>query len=188
MNKLFDIAFPKEVIEIKEGCCGELINDDETLVCNKCFRCFPLFINVRQVYTDITPMPYVPASYMRQRINELMGKVDKDINPILDIIKDAKDTHEIYKLLKKNKLNNYYDTIYLIAKILKLPYPILSQQEEEKLIFLFNVNKCFQKKLPYHFMLSKLLEQINRQDIIPFLHAVKNKHKLKEYNILYSKT
>ena len=115
---------------------------------------------------------------MKVRLHEFIGLIDKDVSHILPLMKDTKTTHDIYNILKKNKLNTYYDTVYLIAKKVGVPYPRLSNEEIDKLIFLFNQIKI---KLPYHFVLEKLFIKINRPDLIQFLHKTKNKVKYAQY-------
>jgi|688.fasta_scaffold152489_6 hypothetical protein len=186
MDKLFDLGFPKEVRNLGSAneCCGELIEDDGHMICKNCFKMFPFLIDSKYEYNERQqPNIYIPSTYMKVRLQEFIGLIDKDITHILPLMKDAKTTHDIYNVLKKNKLNTYYDTVYLIAKKIGVPYPRLSNEEIDKLIFLFNQIKL---KLPYHFVLEKLFIKINRQDLIQFLHKTKNKVKYAQYQSRFS--
>jgi hypothetical protein len=185
MDKLFDLGFPKSlcVDETTNECCGELIEDDGHMVCKRCFRMFPFLIDSKYAYNERQqPNIYIPSTYMKVRLHEFIGLVDKDITHILPLMQDVKTTHDIYNVLKKNKLNTYYDTVYLLAKKVGVPYPRLSNDEIERLIFLFNQIKI---KLPYHFVLEKLFLKINRPDLIQFLHKTKNKVKYSQYQLKF---
>jgi hypothetical protein len=185
MDKLFDLGFPKERLsdETTNECCGELIEDDGHMVCKRCFRMFPFLIDSKYAYNERQqPNIYIPSTYMKVRLHEFIGLVDKDITHILPLMQDVKTTHDIYNVLKKNKLNTYYDTVYLLAKKVGVPYPRLSNDEIERLIFLFNQIKI---KLPYHFVLEKLFLKINRPDLIQFLHKTKNKVKYSQYQLKF---
>lgn len=181
MDKLFDLGFPKSCVgeTTHNECCDELVEDDGHMICKGCFKMFPFLIDSKYAYNERQPPNiYVPSTYMKVRLHEFIGLIDKDVSHILPLMKDAKTTHDIYNILKKNKLNTYYDAVYMIAKKIGVPYPRLSNEEIDKLIFLFNQIKL---KLPYHFVLEKLFIKINRKDLIQFLHKTKNKIKYNQY-------
>jgi hypothetical protein len=214
MDKLFDLGFPERfAVQSQEfdklsqslnTCCGELVEDDGHMICKNCFKMYPFLIDSKYEYNERQqPNIYIPSTYMKVRLNEFIGLIDKDITHILPLFFDGvsnernvaqplingierrnvQTTHDIYNVLKKNKLNTYYDTVYLIAKKVGVPYPRLSNEEIDKLIFLFNQIKI---KLPYHFVLEKLFIKINRQDLIQFLHKTKNKVKYSQYQSRFS--
>lgn len=181
MDKLFDLGFPKSFVDdtLQNECCDELVEDDGHMICKRCFKMFSFIIDSKYAYNERQPPNiYVPSTYMKVRLYEFIGLIDKDVSHILPLMKDAKTTHDIYNILKKNKLNTYYDAVYMIAKKIGVPYPRLSNEEIDKLIFLFNQIKL---KLPYHFVLEKLFIKINRKDLIQFLHKTKNKIKYNQY-------
>jgi hypothetical protein len=195
MDKLFEIGFPKSSCvgeTTLNECCGELVEDDGHMICKGCFKMFPFLIDSKYAYNERQPPNiYVPSTYMKVRLHEFIGLIDKDVSHILPLMYELNDgierrnvqtTHDIYNILKKNKLNTYYDTVYLIAKKVGVPYPRLSNEEIDKLIFLFNQIKI---KLPYHFVLEKLFIKINRRDLIQFLHKTKNKVKYAQYQLKF---
>lgn len=214
MDKLFDLGFPKEErlsdATLINECCGELVEDDGHMICKNCFKMYPFLIDSKYEYNERQqPNIYIPSTYMKVRLNEFIGLIDKDITHILPLMYErsavqshlvsqgqshlssrkgetlhlaVQTTHDIYNVLKKNKLNTYYDTVYLIAKKVGVPYPRLSNEEIDKLIFLFNQIKI---KLPYHFVLEKLFIKINRPDLIQFLHKTKNKVKYSQYQLKF---
>jgi len=203
MDKLFDLGFPKSSCvgeTTPNECCGELVEDDGHMICKKCFRLFNYLIDSKFEYNERQqPNIYIPSTYMKVRLHEFIGLIDKDITHILPLMykRDSllethivsqgrnlavQTTHDIYNVLKKNKLNTYYDAVYLIAKKLGVPYPYLTNMEIDRLIFLFNQIKI---KLPYHFVLEKLFIKINRQDLIQFLHKTKNKVKYAQYQLKF---
>ena len=210
MDKLFDLGFPERfAVQSQEfdklsqslnTCCGELVEDDGHMICKNCFKMFPFLIDSKYEYNERQqPNIYIPSTYMKVRLNEFIGLIDKDITHILPLMykrdtlletlvsdgierRNVQTTHDIYNVLKKNKLNTYYDTVYLIAKKVGVPYPRLSNEEIDRLIFLFNQIKI---KLPYHFVLEKLFIKINRPDLIQFLHKTKNKVKYSQYQLKF---
>jgi hypothetical protein len=149
---------------------------------------FPFLIDSKYAYNERQqPNIYIPSTYMKVRLHEFIGLVDKDISQLLPLMYNGNErivqtTHDIYNVLKKNKLNTYYDTVYLLAKKVGVPYPRLTNDEIERLIFLFNQIKI---KLPYHFVLEKLFLKINRPDLIQFLHKTKNKVKYSQYQLKF---
>jgi hypothetical protein len=116
---------------------------------------------------------------MKTKLQEFVGNVD--INVPINLFQKCIDTHDIYQTMKKHKYNNY-ECIYRLAKELKLPYPILSIEEQDKILFLFNQ---IHLKLPYAFVLSKLLQKINRHDLVTFVYQIKNNKKLEHYDTLF---
>jgi hypothetical protein len=180
MNKLFDLAFPKEERHEENICCFDLAEADGYMVCKKCFRCYPYLTEDKFVYGERQiNNAYIPASYLKTKLNEFVGNVDLEIS--LDLFKSCKTIHDIYDTMKANKLNNY-ECVYRIARELKLEYPTLTLGEQSRIIFLFNQIRI---KLPYTFVLSKLLEKINRTDLIRFVYQPKNKKKLQHYETLF---
>lgn len=184
MDKLFELGFPKErTYEPTNECCGELVECDGHMVCKNCFRMFKYLIDSKFEYNERQqPNIYIPSTYMKVRLYEFIGMIDKDVTHLLPLMKDAKTTHDIYNILKKNKLNTYYDAVYLIAKKIGVPCPHLTNEEIDRLIFLFNQVKI---KLPYHFILEKLFIKIDRYDLVPFLHKTRNKNKYNQYQLKF---
>jgi hypothetical protein len=104
MDKLFDLGFPERFgVQSQEfdkslragetalnECCGELIEDDGHMVCKKCFRMFPFLIDSKYAYNERQqPNIYIPSTYMKVRLHEFIGLVDKDITHILPLFYDG---------------------------------------------------------------------------------------------------
>ena len=109
MDKLFDLAFPKDDKVFNERideCFGELIEDDGLMICNKCFRTFKYLIDSKFEYNERQiPNLYIPSTYMKVRLQEFIGIVDKDINHLLPLMYKeqnliVKTTSDIYYILK----------------------------------------------------------------------------------------
>jgi len=176
MDAIFESL--KEKNPIEKTCCFDLVKTDEYMICRKCFACYPYLVDDKFVYGErIINNVYVPATYMKTKLNEFLGFVDLTI-PI-HLFK-CKTISEIFQTMKKNKLNNY-DQVYRIAKELNLPYPIMSRVEQEQILFLFNQIRV---KFPYTFILSKLLEKV-RPDLVHFVYQPRNKKRLDHYEKLY---
>lgn len=179
MDALFELL--KEKPKRENTCCFDLAEADGYMVCKKCFKCHQFLVEDKFVYGERhLNNIYVPTSYMKTKLQEFVGNVD--INVPLYLFRKCTDTHDIYQTMKKHGYNNY-ESIYRIARELHLPYPILSLEEQERILFLFNQ---IPMKLPYSFVLSKLLQKIERPDLVPFVYQPKNKKKLEHYESLFA--
>jgi hypothetical protein len=179
MDALFELL--KETPKTENTCCMNLVKTEDFMVCKKCFRCHPYLVDDKFVYGERQlNNVYVPASYMRTKLQEFVGNVD--INVPMYLFRKCTDTHDIYQTMKRHNYNTY-ESIYRIARELRLPYPILSLEEQERILFLFNQ---IPMKLPYSFVLSKLLQKIDRLDLVPFVYQPKNKKKLEHYESLFA--
>ena len=179
-----DIYFEllKEKPTSENTCCIDLVKTEDYMVCRQCKTCHPYLVDDKFVYGERhLNNVYIPSSYMKTKLQEFVGNVD--INVPMYLFRKCTDTHDIYQTMKKHGYNNY-ESIYRIARELRLPYPILSIEEQERILFLFNQVPF---KLPYSFILSKLLQKIDRQDLVPFVYQPKNKKKLDYYENLFAK-
>jgi hypothetical protein len=186
----WDKYFPKPEYVEKHGCCGDIVEDDLILVCNKCHKIFPFLIDAKHNYDEHIPtVQYKPINHLKERLDQLQGIQNKIIpEPIMMCVFGCKTIPEIHEALKQNYLSEYYEHKYLIASKLGIKLPTLSYVELQKIYVLFNnlqVKKKAGNNLPYHFLLSKFFKQIGRQDLLPYLNVVKNKRRLQEYEEYY---
>lgn len=179
MDALFEMLKEKPTPE--NTCCLNLVKTDDFMICKTCFKCHPYLVDDKYIYTERhLNNIYVPASYMKTKLQEFVGNVD--INVPMYLFRKCQTTNDIYHTMKLHGLNNY-ECVYRVARELHLPHPTLSIEEQERILFLFNQVPF---KLPYTFILSKLLQKIQRQDLVPFVYQPKNKKKLQHYESLFA--
>ena len=189
MDALFDLYFPKPVVEY----CNHEYVEDEMLYCLSCGHREPIIVEKKYNYVErpiIMSVPYKRISHFKERLNQLQALKNISITPeILDLCKDCKDHEEVKSLLQKHKQKNYYEHVYSILKHLGKPIIFLDKPETEKLVYLFNrfnevyeQNKKLTNAINYHYLLSKLLPLIQRQDVIPHLYKIRNARKLRDHD------
>jgi hypothetical protein len=191
MNALFDLGFQKEVIEPEE--CEHEWVEDEVYFCKKC-GCKENVLVDRTFNFYEKPLsisaPYKRVNHFKEKINQLCTFDNKLIpQSILDLCKDCIDHEQIKTVLQEHKLKSYYEHVYCIIKAQGKPVPYLDKREIDRLVFLFNEflstynkHKRLSNCVNYHYILSKLLPLIKRNDIVPHLYKLKNPRKLKEHD------
>ena len=114
-------------------------------------------------------------------------------------IKDLRDiTHpKVRAILKKLKLNKYYEHVPYITTILNgLTPPRMSQTLEAKLRLMFlEIQDPFERNCPkerknflsYSYVLYKFCELIGEDDFLPCFPLLKSKEKLKQQDIIWKK-
>ena len=138
-------------------CNGELIHVEHMglLICNKCSNQQKILIEHEKPSYKEPPSEYNYFSYKRMNhfsewLSQFQSKESTDIpNEIIDniiielkkqrITNMATITHKkIREILKKLKLNKYYEHIsYIINKINGIPPPIINPEIDEKLRSMF---------------------------------------------------
>jgi len=190
MNAMFDLGFPREVIETEE--CKHDWLEDEVYFCRKCGQKENVLVDRTFNFYD-KPLsisaPYKRVNHFKETINNLCGFDDKVIpQHVLDLCKDCKNQEEIKVILQENKLKPYYEHVYSLMKALGKPIPYLDKREIDRLVFLFNSflasynkHKKLVNCISYHFILSILLPLIKRKDIVPYLYRIKNPRKQRDH-------
>jgi len=202
IDRIFKQFTEEEIQEIpydnsSDKCCVEedlCDTGDGYLLCRNCKCIKPIIVDmnyyqVRDTHT-LTKVRYTTELYFKERLEQLQGKQSTQIPiEIMEIVKDCETINDIKNTLKKNKKSSYYKHIYSIAnkKLIKVPY--LNKNEEEQIIFLFNIVSKHLKNdinvLSYNFIMYKLLQHIKRDDLLGFIPQVKNKKKLLSYEQKY---
>jgi len=201
LNKWFDImkeeftyAVPCEE-EPKEkpcGCCHEFIPTDEWYECRHCHRIQPIFIDAIDAPLQSTYifLKYAPLTHFKSRLSQLQGKENKQIpHDIIDLCRECKNYKEVLKVLKMNKKPKYYQNRIKILTELGVSVPLLTANEEQKIIEIFKQRfpmRQANNSIPYQFILFKILSLINREDLHPFIDLTKNKTKIKKYETIFS--
>jgi len=191
LNALFDLGFQKEAIETED--CEHDWVEDEVYFCTKCGIKENILVDRTFNFYD-KPLsisaPYKRVNHFREKVFQLCTFDNKVIpQSIIDLCKDCIDHEQIKSLLQEHKLKSYYEHVYCIIKAQGKPVPYLDKREIDRLIFLFNqFLSCYNKHkrlsncVNYHYILSKLLPLIKRNDIVPHLYKLKNPRKLKEHD------
>jgi hypothetical protein len=174
-------------------CTHDFVETPEYYVCCHCFEISTIFVHSidMPISTVITSLPYTPITHFKARLYQLQGKQVMVIPPfILDQCASCRTFKEILDLLKSIKMAKYYKHVFKICSILGLPIPFLSYEEEEQAITIFKQKiplKTQHNNIPYQFILYKIMELLNRTDILPYLQISKNKTKLKKYECIFFK-
>jgi len=191
MDKLFELGFPKEEIKTEE--CEHDWIEDEVYFCRKC-GCKENILVDRTFNFYEKPIaisaPYKRINHFKEKINQLCTFDNKTIpKTITDLCKDCIDHEQIKAVLQEHKLKSYYEHVYCIVKALGKPVPYLDKREIDRLVFLFNQFLSSYNKykrltncINYHYILSKLLPLIKRDDILQHLYKLKNIRKIREHD------
>lgn len=217
-------------IKICQLCSIEktLIQSEGIYVCQKCGN-FEYVIIESEIPSHKDSMnekpkyPYKTINHLIERLNQFQGKqttiIPQDIYTLIDvelkkmlIEKEDVDPIIIKKILKKYRLNIYYEHCNLIfSNVTGTPPPSLTRDEEEKVKNMFKIaEKTFKKKfkpenrsncLNYSYTLHKLflivadfvkqngdLDSYNRMiNIAKYFGLLKSRDKLKMQDLIWKK-
>jgi hypothetical protein len=189
---MFKEEFPEPIVY---SCSHNYMHDDGLWVCCKCHRIERLMVEPFVEYKDrpITSIPYDKCSHFKQKMDEISGHSMLIPNEVMQVCLGTEP--EVVKMeLQRHKLKKYYSCVYLILRQKGIKIPTLLQSEKDRLIQFFKrveiIYATIKKKnnlISYHFILSKLLPMIGRQDLVPWLFKLHSKRKIKEYDLLWSK-
>jgi hypothetical protein len=204
-----------------------LIQSEGIYVCQKCGK-FEYIIIESEIPSHKDSMnekpkyPYKTINHLIERLNQFQGKqttiIPKDIYTLIDVelkkmLIDKDDVNPIIikKILKKYRLNIYYEHCYLIfSTVTDTPPPSLTRDEEEKVKNMFKATeKPFKKYKPenrsnclnYSYTLHKLFliladlaKQNNENDVYnrmlnnaKYFGLLKSRDKLKMQDLIWRK-
>jgi len=166
-----------------------------------CSLCHVIEYSITNAYVEYKDRPIPPSSpyekltHFKEKLDELSCANSLCIpDEVMDICKYSNGQEEIKQILQKHKLKRYYSCVYLIMRQNGIKTPDLSQYEKDRLINLFKqievVYQRVKKKtnmVNYHFLLSRMLPMIGRCDLVEYLFVLRNKRKLREYDLLWKK-
>lgn len=216
-------------IKICQLCSIEktLIQSEGIYVCQKCGN-FEYVIIESEIPSHKDSMnekpkyPYKTINHLIERLNQFQGKqttiIPQDIYTLIDVelkkmLIEKEDVNPIIikKILKKYRLNIYYEHCYLIfSNVTGTPPPSLTRDEEEKVKNMFKAaEKSFKKYKPenrsnclnYSYTLHKLflivadfgkqkgdLDSYNRMlNIAKYFGLLKSRDKLKMQDLIWRK-
>jgi len=185
-----------------------IINYNECLlICKFCGNTDSILLKTEKSnYKD--PL-YKRINHLSELLNQFQAKESTDIDEdIYDTIKAELLRQRIsnYKtlnhinmraILKKLKLNKYYEHIQrIINKLNGVPPPTMSRETEEKLKQYFKeIQKPFSLYKPknrknflsYNYIIHKLLELLELDDFLPYFPLLKSRDKLEEQDEIWEK-
>jgi len=191
-------------------------NDTSELVCDKCGMVVDVIISEELTYKEeqetsekvinysykrdnhfnewlsqfqAQEMTTIPTEVIEQLRNEFKKMKIKSLNEI---------THaKVRGLLKKLKLNKYYEHVPYITNILSGNKPPKMQQElEERLRLMFkDIQKPFDKNCPserknflsYSYVLYKFCELLGEDSYLEYFPLLKSKEKLHQQDLIWKK-
>lgn len=205
-----DFIFDKDICSSCNK--GELIkvNHEGILVCNVCFKNFKYLVdNEKPSYKEppkeISFYAYKRINHFREIIAQFQAKETTDIpQEIIDKIKAQikKERLELSDItnsktkdiLKKLKLNKYYEHIPFIKDKLGIKPPIMSPQLENILCNLFmEIQEPYSKHCPkdrvnflnYYYTIYKLCELLDQRQFLPYFPMLIDREKKIEQDMIW---
>ena len=199
---------------ICSNCGEEMYADNEKIVCFSCGLSKwvvgeELTYKEEQEIEKNTVYSYKRENHFNEWISQFQGTESTTIpNEILrnlryelqkERIKDLRDiTHpKVRTLLKKLKLNKYYEHVPYITTILNgIVPPRMTNGFEAKLRLMFvEIQEPFEKHCPkerknflsYSYVLYKFCELLGEDEFLPCFPLLKSKEKLKQQDIIWKK-
>ena len=193
---------------------GELIqvNHEGILVCNVCYKNFKYLVDndkpsYKEPPKEISFYAYKRINHFREIIAQFQAKDTTDIpEEIIERIKNQikKERLELKEItnkktkdiLKKLKLNKYYEHIPFIKDKLGIKPPIMSPQLEETLCNLFmEIQEPYSKFCPkdrvnflnYYYTIYKLCELLDQTQFLPYFPMLIDREKKIEQDVIWKK-
>ena len=187
---------------------------DGLVICNQCGDTDTILLetdkpNYKEAVIETKVCAYKRSNHLSEILNQLQAKesteIDEDIYSIIkEELKIQRITnyklldHKIMKkILKKLKLNKYYEHIHhIINNLNNLPPPSMTREQEENIKKTFkDIQKPFQiyrpKKrknfLNYNYILHKICELYEYDDFLPYFPLLKSRTNLEEQDIVWEK-
>lgn len=193
-----------------------MVNDTSDLVCDSCGRVVAHSINEELTYREEqeTSEKIINYSYKRENhFNEWLSQFQaQEMTTIPDQvieqlrgelkkmkIKDLEDiTHaKIRSLLKKLRLNKYYEHVPYITNILNgIKAPSMPAELEEYLRIMFkDIQRPFDENCPterknflsYSYVLYKFCELLGEDEYLQYFPLLKSKEKLYQQDVIWKK-
>jgi len=141
--------------------------------------------------TVITSVPYTPITHFKAKLYQLQGKQVITIpESILEECKSCTTFQEVLGILRNIKKPKMYKHVFKICILIGLPVPFLTYEEEEQALTIFRQKiplSSLHNSIPYNFIFYKIMQLIERDDILPYLQITKNKTKLRKYESIFFK-
>ena len=186
--------------------------NDGYLICTSCGDSDLILLeNDKQTYRDSNieskACAYKRANHLSEILNQFQAKESTEIDEeVYNKIKDELKIQRIYdyktlehksmkKILKKLKLNKYYEHIHHIINNLNgMPPPTMTREQEENIKKMFKeIQKPFTiyrpKKrknfLNYNYIIHKICELLEYDEFLPFFPLLKSRINLEEQDLVW---
>jgi hypothetical protein len=191
-----------------------LIHSEGILVCQKCGYQIPILIDSdKPSYKDppreISYFAYKRINHFNEWLAQFQAKESTDIpddvyNKILLEIKKERISDmrsltpsKLREILKKLKLNKYYEHVpHIINRLNGVPPPIMSRETEEKLRMMFKeIQTPFMRHCPkdrknflsYSYVLHKFVQLLGLDEFLACFPLLKSREKLHQQDQIWKK-
>ena len=191
-----------------------IIQSDGIIVCGKCGLTDNILIDCnkpsyKEPLNESTYFCYKRINHFNEWLSQFQAKESTEIpnivyEQILFELKKLRLTdikkltpERVRKILKKHKLNKYYEHVpHIINKISGLPPPIMSREIEEKLRSMFKeiqepfIEICPKNRknfLSYSYVLHKMCELLELDEFLICFPLLKSREKLHNQDIMWKK-
>ena len=196
--------------------CGiekSIFRNEGICVCERCGETESLVIEPETISNtdnlhEIVFYPYKRTTHLRDILHQFQAKEcinisDSDLDTIRNELKKQRITNNekitvkcIRNVLKKLKMQDYYDhVVYIVTKLTNRQPPILTRETEEKIKYMFKqIQEPFVRHCPttrtnflsYSFVLHKIFQilEIKHAD---YFKVLKSKRKLGEQESIWTK-
>ena len=188
--------------------------NDGYLICTSCGDSEPILletdkVNFKDSNIELKACAYKRTNHLSEILNQFQAKESTEIDKeIYDRIKNELHIQRIYdynildhkiikKILKKLKLNKYYEhTHHIINNLNGIPPPTISREQEENIKKMFkDIQKPFTiyrpKKrknfLNYNYIIHKICELLEYDDFLPHFPLLKSRINLEEQDLVWEK-
>ncbi len=187
---------------------------DGSLICTLCGDSEPILLendkpNYKDSNTESKACAYKRANHLSEILNQFQAKESTEIDPeIYTRIKQELAVQRIYdyktldykimkRILKKLKLNKYYEhKHHIINNLNGMPPPTMTREQEENIKRMFkDIQKPFALYRPkkrknflnYNYIIHKICELLEYDEFLPFFPLLKSRVNLEEQDIVWEK-
>jgi hypothetical protein len=187
---------------------------DGYLICTSCGDSEPILletdkVNFKDSNIELKACAYKRTNHLSEILNQFQAKESTEIDKqIYEQIKNELHIQRIYdyntldhkiikKILKKLKLNKYYEhTHHIINNLNGIPPPTISREQEENIKKMFkDIQKPFTiyrpKKrknfLNYNYIIHKICELLEYDDFLTHFPLLKSRINLEEQDLVWEK-
>ena len=188
--------------------------NDGFLICTTCGESDPILLendklNFKDFNIESKACAYKRANHLSEILNQFQAKESTEIEiEVYNKIKDELYIQRIYdyntldhkiikKILKKLKLNKYYEhTHHIINNLNGMPPPTMTREQEETIKRIFkDIQKPFTLYRPkkrknflnYNYIIHKICELSEYDDFLPYFSLLKSRINLEDQDLVWEK-